>query len=70
MQTWGLVSSQPVAVVTGRNEVLAKVIFSQVCVILSTGGVPAWSRGVSEIFRGGLKFWGRCEIFGVGCLKF
>ena len=26
--------------ITGRNEVLAKVIFSQACVILSTGGGP------------------------------
>ena len=37
--------------VTGRNEVLAKVIFSQVCVILSTGGVSQHALQVSP--RGG-----------------
>ena len=38
-----------VCLVTGRNEVLAKVIFSQACVILSTGGVgiPACLAGQS-----------------------
>ena len=45
---------------TGRNEVLAKVIFSQACVILSTGGggMWVWSR------RGGRcssKFSGGCS---------
>ena len=30
---------------TGRNEVLAKVIFLHVCVILFTGGVSAWREG-------------------------
>ena len=38
--------------VTGRNEVLTKVIFSQACVILSTGG-GVWSRGGSPNFQGG-----------------
>ena len=40
---------------TGRNEVLAKVIFSEACVILSTGG------GCAPNFR-----WGGCllQIFG------
>ena len=62
------------AVVTGRNEVLAKVIFSQVCVILSTegGGIPAclasqsWGvsnfSGVSNFLRG-LQFFGGSPIF-------
>ena len=36
-------------IVTGRNEVLAKVIFSQACVILSTGvGIPACLAGQSQ----------------------
>ena len=41
-------------IVTGRNEVLAKVIFSQACVILSTGGclVPG---GFLQIFGGGVS---------------
>ena len=39
--------------VTGRNEVLTKVIFSQACVILSTGGGGVWSRGGSPNFQGG-----------------
>ena len=63
-------------VITGRNEVLAKVIFSQACVILSTGGggyLPG-PGGWSEIFGAGcLKFSGGggvSEIFGGGCLTF
>ena len=48
--------------VTSRNEVLAKVIFSEACVILSTGG---WG-GVCSKFLGGLL-----QIFGGGvCSKF
>ena len=53
-------------IITGRNEVLAKVIFSQACVILFTGGVSSrggvskflgW--GVLQIFRGSpIFFWG------------
>ena len=41
---------------TGRNEVLAKVIFLHLSVILFTGG-GVWSRGVSN-FSGGLQFFG------------
>ena len=71
---------------TGRNEVLAKVIFLHVCVILFTGGVPApnfrggcllqISGGVpAPNFRGGclLQISGGCllQIFGGGaCSKF
>ena len=62
--------------VTGRNEVLAKVIFSQACVcpqggclLQIFGGVPAPN------FRGGVpapKFWGGCLLqnFGGACSKF
>ena len=47
---------------TGRNEVLAKVIFSEACVILSTGG-----GGVCSKFSGGCLL----QIFGGGvCSKF
>ena len=38
--------------ITGRNEVLAKVIFSQACVILSTVGYLPGPGGVSEILGG------------------
>ena len=41
--------------ITGRSEVLAKVMFLQASVILSTGGSP--------IFRGGLQFFGGSPIF-------
>ena len=53
---------------TGRNEVLAKVIFSEACVILSTGGVGGcllqiWGGVVSAPnFRGG----GVCSKFSGG----
>ena len=47
----------PWSLFTGRNEVLAKVIFSEACVILSTGGM-VWSRG-SPILGGSSKFSGR-----------
>ena len=49
--------------ITGRNEVLAKVIFSQASVILFTGGV--WSRGVSN-FSGGLQIFGVVSKFSEG----
>ena len=51
--------------VTGRNEVLAKVIFLHLSVILFTGGIP-------PNFRGGyLKFsGGGVSNFRGGCLKF
>ena len=39
--------------ITGRNEVLAKVIFSQASVILFTGVGGVWSRGVSNFSAGG-----------------
>ena len=75
-------SKQCLSIFTGRNEVLAKVIFSQACVILSTGGSGpggvsgpgglqilggVWSRGVLQIFRGG-GVWSRgvLQIFGGG----
>ena len=50
------------SIITGRNEVLAKVIFSQASVILLTGGglVP----GGLQFFRGGgLQFSGGSPIF-------
>ena len=60
----------------GRNEVLAKVIFSQASVILFTVGgglVPRESglvRGVSNFFWGGFsKFFGGLQIFGGGFLQ-
>ena len=46
-------------VFTGRNEVLAKVIFSQACEFCSQGAGSGLVRGVSEIFG-----WGVSEIFG------
>ena len=55
-------------VFTGRNEVFAKVIFSQACVILSTGGgVCAWRGGLPG---GGVSAWrgGFLQIFLGGCL--
>ena len=45
--------------ITGRNEVLAKVIFLHLSVIHSV------HRGVSEIFGGCLKFWGVWNFRGV-----
>ena len=42
-----VVCSYTLVFITGRNEVLAKVIFSQACVILFTGGFL-------QIFGGGL----------------
>ena len=59
------------SVITGRNEVLAKVIFLHVCVILFTGGVPPNFRG-GGIFEGGSsKFWGGfLQIFGGEFLQF
>ena len=50
------------SIFTGRNEVLAKVIFSQASVILFTGGVL-------QIFGGFSKFSGDLQIFG-GFSKF
>ena len=68
-------------VFTGRNEVLAKVIFSQACVILFTGGVFFWGGflqifggclffggGGSTNFWGGVFFWGGSIKFSGGCL--
>ena len=47
-----------------ENEVLAKVIFSEACVILSTGGGGGW---LLQIFRGGWLL----QIFRGGvCSKF
>ena len=43
------------AIFTGRNEVLAKVIFSQACVILFTGG--------GGMVWGGLQFFGGASNF-------
>ena len=40
--------------VTGRNEVLAKVIFSQACVILSTGGGSGYSSMPCKSVLGGV----------------
>ena len=37
--------SDPSVLITGRNEVLAKVMFLHVSVILLTGGVSAWRGG-------------------------
>ena len=67
-----------VRIFTGRNEVLAKVIFLHVCVILFTGGgLLQISGGVpAPNFRGGVpapNFRGGCllQIFGGGaCSKF
>ena len=53
---WGGCNVGPV-LITGRNEVLAKVIFSQACVILFTGGVSG-PGGVPPIFRGSPIFRG------------
>ena len=58
-----------ISIITGRNEVLAKVIFSQASVILLTGGgvvsnfsgggSPTFPRGgVVSNFSGGLQFSG------------
>ena len=54
---------------TGRNEVLAKVMFLQASVILSTEGGVVWSGGVLQFFfegwslnfRGVSKFSGGCS---------
>ena len=50
------------AIFTGRNEVLAKVIFSEACVILSTGGclVPGGCLQFSE----GVSGPGGCLVLG------
>ena len=66
------------ALFTGRNEVLAKVIFLHVCVILFTGGgfLQILGGGVCPKFSGGVSapnFRGGCllQIFGGGvCPKF
>ena len=62
--------------ITGRNEVLAKVIFSQVSVIHSVHrGGGSGPRGSSKFGGGlvpgggGLQFWGVLQIFG-GFSKF
>ena len=52
--------------ITGRNEVLAKVIFSEACVILSTGGGgsgPGGGEGGGLVPRGVSKFSGGSPIF-------
>ena len=51
-------------VITGRNEVLAKVIFSQASVILFMGG-GSGPGGYLQIFGGGSS-----KIWGWGCLQF
>ena len=55
------------AIFTGRNEVLAKVMFLHVSVILLTGGVSAWRGGLPgggvSAWKGG-SFWGVLQIFG------
>ena len=57
-------------IITGRNEVLAKVIFSEACVILSTGGGC-----LLQMFGGGVCLlqmfgWGGvCSKFGGGLLQ-
>ena len=68
---------------TGRNEVLAKVIFSQACVILSmgrclgrfsnfSGGVLQFLRGFSNFSGGVLQFFGEGVVlqFGGGISNF
>ena len=56
---------------TGRNEVLAKAIFSEACVILSTGGgggvsAPNFRGGcLLQIFGGGVS---AANFHGGGCL--
>ena len=58
--------------ITGRNEVLAKVIFLHLSVILITGGgFSKFSGGVWN-FRGGLQiFGGGGGVWNLGgCLKF
>ena len=54
------------SIVTGRNEVLAKVIFSHACVILFTGrGVSG--RGCLQFFGGGVSnFPGGSNFSGEG----
>ena len=52
--------------ITGRNEVLAKVMFLHVSVILLTGG--CLSGGGSSKFSGGVFFWG--VVFLGGSSKF
>ena len=54
----GIVFDLSKIIFTGRNEVLAKVIFSQACVILFTGGC------LLQISEGGVcsKFLGGCLL--------
>ena len=68
-----LITSSFFCIFTGRNEVLAKVIFSQACVILFTGGsgpggVPPNFGGVLQIFGGFPPnfFWGGSSKFSGG----
>ena len=62
IRTWPMVA----IFFTGQNEVLTKVIFSQACVILSTGG--SGPRGVSS--REVLQFFEGSPIFFGGGLQF
>ena len=68
-----MVNIQPVRILlecilfTGRNEVLAKVIFLHLSVILFTGGVPPNFRGVPQNL-GGCLFGGFLQISGGGVL--
>ena len=63
-----------VSVITGRNEVLAKVMFLQASVILSTGGVCSnfLGEGCAPFFGGGVLqfFGGVLQFFGGGVLQF
>ena len=57
--------------ITGRNEVLAKVIFSQASVILFKGGFSKFSGGSPNFRGGGLQIFGGSPIFrGEGFSKF
>ena len=59
--------------VTGRNEFLAKVMFFQASVILSTGGVVWFQGGVSNFSGGGSPIFRACSpgvVPGGGCLQF
>ena len=50
------------------NEICGKVIFSQVSVILSTGG-SAWGEGLHPRGRGGLHPGGGVSASGGGCIQ-
>ena len=56
-------------IITSRNEVVAKVMFSQASVILLTGGVYLVPGGVlspGECGPGGCVVWGQCGLGGCG----